>query len=100
MAAKNDNLLSNPSEKGRIGGLKNKGRLKNKTLIKEKLGLDNIEDMKEDVIRVWHECINSNNSKDKQFAAKEMSKYIFPQKRELSGELKEKIEITIVDYTE
>jgi len=92
MAAKNDNITKNPSEAGKKG---NKRVKKRKTIIKEKLGLDNIEGMKEDVLNVWNDLITEGTKKEKMWAAKEMSKYIFPQKREHSGEIKEKITVTI-----
>ncbi len=73
-----------------------KRKPKRRTLIKQKLGIENIEDLKKDVLQVWGELIKSANTKEKVIAAKEMSKYIFPQKRELSGELNGQIKVEIV----
>ncbi len=73
-----------------------KRKPKRATLMKRKLGIENIEDLKKDVLKVWGELIKSANTKEKVIAAKEMSKYIFPQKRELSGELNGQIKVEIV----
>ena len=92
MAARNDNITKDPAAAGRKSRKRGK---EPRTIIKEKLGLNNIEDMKNDVLNVWKLLIAKGTKKEKAFAAKEMSKYLFAQKRELSGELNGKIEIKI-----
>jgi len=83
-------------KKGNKIASQNKGKKQKRTILKEKLGLDNIEDLKEDVIKVWQELITSKDKKLKGFAAKEISKYIFSQKREHTGEFNEKVEVKII----
>ena len=68
---------------------------KQRTILLAKLGIKNIEDMKTDVMAVWAEFIHGTDEQ-KAFAAREMSKYIFPQRRELSGELNGQIKVEIV----
>ena len=79
---KNKKIASNAGRKSTRKGIKNKS-----TVIKEKLGIQNIEDLKEDVLKVWYELITSTNPDDKKFASKEISKYVFPTKKDITASL-------------
>ncbi len=61
------------------------GKKHKRTLIKEKLGLNNLQDLEQDLINGWYELLNSNSKTDKRFALKEISRYVFPVKKEVSG---------------
>ncbi len=59
-----------------------KRKKKRKTIIREQLGLKNIEGLEGDVLKVWKRLIGSKSNKYSSLAAKEISKYLFPQKKE------------------
>lgn len=70
-----------------------KGTKKKQTIIKEQLGLDNIEELRTEVLKVWEKLITSKSDRVRGFAAKELSKYLFPQKREHSGTTQKNIKV-------
>lgn len=70
-----------------------KGTKKKQTIIKEQLGLDNIEDLREDSLKVFKEMLSDKDKVKRFLAAKEISKYIFPQKREHSGTTQKNIKV-------
>lgn len=59
-----------------------------RTKIVQALGLDNLDSLKPEVFQVWKRLIKSRSKEDRKFAVKEVSKYVYPQKREHSGEVK------------
>jgi hypothetical protein len=61
------------------------GKKHKSTLIKEKLGLKNLYELEQDLIKAWYEMLHSTNKTDKRFALKEISRYVFPVKKEISG---------------
>lgn len=61
------------------------GKPKKNTIIKKSLGLENIEQLKLDCLQVWQDAIQSKSIARRQFAAKEISKYLFPQKKTIYG---------------
>jgi len=61
------------------------GRKHKKTLIKEKLGLNNLQDLELDLVKGWYELLYSKSKTDKRFALKEISRYVFPVKKEITG---------------
>lgn len=63
--------IGNSAAKGKLG---KKHKL---TLFREKLGIKNIEDLKDDVLNVWTELLYSNELENRKYAVKEISKYIF-----------------------
>ena len=70
--------------KASAAGKKSRKHGKNKsTIVKERLDPKNIEDLKEDVLKVWKEFIKSLDIDDRKFASKEISKYIFPTKKDI-----------------
>ena len=94
---------SSPSKKTRFGkGNKvakaNKGKQKRKTIIKNViLGWTKAEEVVEKNIM---EALQSKNKRDRVYATRYFAEFVKPKKKELSGELKEKVEVTINDYTE
>ena len=70
-------------KKGAKTGGKVKGSKHKSTLIREKIL--NLDDFKEPLMDVWNEFLYSEDKDDRKFASKEIPKYVFPQKRELSG---------------
>ena len=72
---------------------------KKKTVLREILGINNIEDLKTDVLKVWANHIQSDDFEKHSFAAKEISKYIFPQKREHSGEINSNVKVQFINIT-
>lgn len=77
-----------------------KGTKKKKTIIKETLGLDNLEALKPDVIRVWRECIQSANESTRITAAKEISKYLFAQKRTVEADINANVKAEVTNLTD
>lgn len=73
----------------------NKGQKQRRTIVKEKLGVNNIEDLKDDVLRVWTELLQSTNEDNRKFASKEISKYVFSTKKETNIDLNAKGNINI-----
>jgi len=61
------------------------GKKHKATLIKEKLGLNNLYELEQDLIKAWYEMLHSTNKTDKRFALKEISRYVFPVKKEITG---------------
>ncbi|MBK8983034.1 MAG: hypothetical protein IPM38_12080 [Ignavibacteria bacterium] len=49
------------------------------------MGLNNLQDLEQDLIKGWYELLNSKNKTDKRFALKEISRYVFPVKKEIIG---------------
>ena len=82
-----------PFLKGNTEASKQKGKKRKSTLVKEALGLQNIEDLKPEVLKVWNSFIKSKDKKAQGYAAKEISKYIFAQKREHTGEFKANLKV-------
>ena len=60
------------------------GKQHKTTVVKEKLGLKNLQELEADLINTWYELLHSKNKNDKRFAVKEISKYVFPVKKEVS----------------
>lgn len=60
------------------------GKKHKTTVLREKLGIENIEDLKVDVLNVWYDFLHSGNNIEKGFAAKELSKYLFSKRQEFS----------------
>jgi len=54
------------------------------TIIREKLGLENIEDLKIDVLNTWYDILHSNDRNERGFAVKELSKYLFVRSKEIA----------------
>lgn len=79
--------------KGNTEASKKKGKRHKSTIIKEVIGLRNIEDLKPEVLKVWEAFIKSKDKKAQGYAAKEISKYIFAQKREHTGEFKANLKV-------
>lgn len=77
-------------EKGhkKVAGRK-KGTKDKKTVIKETFGIKSIEELKEDVLENWREYLKHNNDNYKLTATKEVSKYLFPTKKEVNLGLNE-----------
>lgn len=71
--------------KGNQYGKVKTGKPQKRTLLKKALGLDviEVEGLKQDVLNVWRDLINDRDKKLKAFAAKELSKYLFPTKKEM-----------------
>jgi hypothetical protein len=70
----------------------NKRKKKRKTIVKEQLGLKNIDDLKDDVLMIWKELVRKGTKEEKKYAAKEISKYLFAQKKEITGDMSFKFE--------
>ena len=70
-------------EQRKKGGANRKGKRNTKTIIKEILGLNDIQDLKPDVLYNWKKLLTNRRSTKYVFLAnKEVSKYLFPQMRE------------------
>jgi hypothetical protein len=76
-----------------------KRKPKQKTVLREILGVNNIEDLKADVLKVWANFIQSDNPNLQSFASKEAAKYIFPQKREHSGEINSSVKVQFINLS-
>jgi ParB-like chromosome segregation protein Spo0J len=72
-------------EKGKKGGLNKRGKKHKTTIVREKLEIKEIDDLKETVLKNFQEFANGNDESLKLIASKELAKYIFPQKREFQG---------------
>ncbi len=71
------------------------GRQHAKTIIKEKLGLNNLQEFEGDLLQGWHEMLHSKNINNKRFALKEISRYVFAVKKEVthnSGSIEDYLE--------
>lgn len=75
------------SEKAREKGRLKKGCKHKTTIVKEKLRVTEIEDLRETVIKNFDDFCKSKDEKLKLLATEKVAKYIFPQKREISGGL-------------
>lgn len=62
-----------------------KGKKHARTIIREKLGIKNIEDLKNIVLENWKELVTSPNIEHRIIATKEISKYIFATKKEVNA---------------
>ncbi len=69
---------------GRKPGTKNK-----RTIIKDALGINSIEALKQICLENWHNLLTSSNYQIKFIATKEISKYLFAGKRETPFSLTE-----------
>ncbi len=69
---------------GRKAGTKNK-----RTIIKDTLGINSIEALKQICLENWHNLLTSPNSQIRLIATKEISKYLFSAKREAPYSLTE-----------
>lgn len=72
----------------KTGGRK-KGSKDKKVIVKEALGLRGIEDLKEKVLSNWFDFINSSNQQIRLIATKEVSKYLWATKKDVSYGLHE-----------
>lgn len=72
----------------KIGG-KAKGAKNKRTIIKEALGVDNIEQLKTKCLRNWDKFLDDKNPQIQLIATKEVSKYLFAQKRDVNFGLSE-----------
>lgn len=52
-----------------------------------------ISDAEEDLLKVWKKLLNSTDKDDQKLAAKEISKYVFAQKREHTGEVNQNLTV-------
>lgn len=59
-----------------------KGTPNKKTVMLQKCGLTKIGDLEAITLKNWKEFLESKNAQIRLIATKEVSKYIFPQKRE------------------
>lgn len=66
-----------------------KGTKHKKTIIKEALGVDNIEQLKTKCLRNWDKFLDDKNPQIQLIATKEVSKYLFAQKRDVNFGLSE-----------
>ena len=66
-----------------------KGTKHKKTIVKEALGLQTIEELKDTVLENWREYLKHNNDNYKLTATKEVSKYLFATKKEINLGLNE-----------
>lgn len=69
---------------GRKPGTKNK-----RTIIKDRLGINSIEALKQICLENWHNLLTSRNDQIKLIATKEISRYLFAGKRETPFSLTE-----------
>lgn len=58
------------------------GKKHKRTLLREKLGIERLEDLRYSVLNVWTELLNSRSMENRKFAAKELSRYLFSMKVE------------------
>lgn len=86
MALRGSDIRGNP-EKAREKARLRKGIKHRNTIIKEKLEIREIDDLKETVLKNFKEFSESEDKRDREFATKEIAKYVFPQKREHSGKI-------------
>jgi hypothetical protein len=70
-------------KKGNRTAAAKQGRKHKSTLIKAKLGINNLHDLEQDLIKSWYEMLHSKCKTDKRFALKEISRYVFPMKKEV-----------------
>ena len=81
-----------PFKKGKVktGGI-NKGQKHKKTLLREKLGVktvNKIDEFAEILIRNWFEFLASEDGNIRLTATKELSKFVFPTKRQVESTVK------------
>jgi hypothetical protein len=78
-------------ERGRKGGRARLGKKNKKTLLKEALGISDVnemEDFKESLIKLGKKFLKDKNKNISSFAWKELLKYTFPQKQSLDAKIK------------
>ena len=79
-----------PFEKGHKKQFgRKKGSKDKKVIIKQALGISNIEDLKEKVLQNWFEFIEDGNKQIRLIATKEISKYLWATKKEVNMGLNE-----------
>ena len=81
-----------PFKKGKekTGGI-SKGQKHRKTLLREKLGVKTvkkIDEFAEMLIRNWFEFLSTDDNTVRLTATKELSKFVFPTKRQIESTLK------------
>jgi len=81
-------------KKGRkkTGGIK-KGQKHKKTILKENLGIEaieNVEQFEPTLIKNWIEFLCDNDKQIKLSATKELSKFVFPTKKQVDSTIKQK----------
>ena len=80
-------------QKGNKAAENKRGKKHKSTLLKEKLGVNNIGDLREDSLKVFKEMLNDKDKLKRFLAAKEIARYIFAQKRENTIEEKRPIKV-------
>jgi len=86
MAYKHSDIKGNP-EKAREKARLRKGVKHKSTIVRKKLSFTEISDLKATVIKNFHELCEDKDPRVRAYATKEVARYIFPQKREVSGNL-------------
>ena len=76
-------------EKGKRDVGRKKGTKNKYTIVKEAFGVKNIDELKDKCLRNWNKMLDSKNIHVQLIATKEVSKYLFPQKREINLGLQE-----------
>lgn len=76
-------------EKGKRDVGRKKGTKNKHTIVKEAFGVKNIDELKDKCLRNWNKMLDSKNIQVQLIATKEVSKYLFPQKREINLGLQE-----------
>ena len=61
-----------------------KGTKHKKTIVKEALGLQTIEELKDKCLRNWNKMLDDKNIQVQLTATKEVSKYLFATKKEIN----------------
>ena len=77
-------VKGHPKYGGRKKGTKNK-----KTIFMERMGIDRIDDLAPDVLKVFYWYINKGKGNEPLIAAKEVAKYVFPAKKEVEHSFKD-----------
>jgi len=85
--------IEKAKEAGRKGGRNKKGARYETKKTKLLKYWKSITDAEEDLLKVWKKLLDSPDKDDRKLAAKEISKYVFAQKREHTGEVKGDITI-------
>ena len=83
-----------PFQKGKkkTGGIKKGGKHK-KTILKEKLGIDTVEKIDQfepKLISNWDEFLNDKNKNMRFIATRDLSKLVFPAKKQIESTVKNK----------
>ncbi len=92
MAAKNDNITKDPvaAAKKKIG----KHWKQKRTIIREKLEVKEIDDLKQRVLDNFEELSRDKDMQVRAMANRELAKYLFPQKRQIEGKFEGNINIS------